>query len=194
MHTRSSGLVLRRWVNYFLHSGHLHIEGLKMSKSLKNFIKICDAVERFGARQLRLVFLLQRYNAPMNYSEKVSLEGLCTGHRGNGLHPPPTPINDATRAQAMEHIAGVEKSFVEFFANAKAKLRALQAEAPQRWGEADHAFHGTLASVKDRVARALADDFDTPGAMSALQVRSTMRATLWHRPCRYECAFRGSPP
>lgn len=29
-----------QWVNYFLHSGHLHIEGQKMSKSLKNFITI----------------------------------------------------------------------------------------------------------------------------------------------------------
>ena len=30
----------KSWVNYFLHTGHLHIEGLKMSKSLKNFITI----------------------------------------------------------------------------------------------------------------------------------------------------------
>jgi len=29
-----------QWVNYFLHSGHLEIEGLKMSKSLKNFVTI----------------------------------------------------------------------------------------------------------------------------------------------------------
>ena len=29
-----------QWVNYFLHAGHLEIEGLKMSKSLKNFISI----------------------------------------------------------------------------------------------------------------------------------------------------------
>ena len=29
-----------QWVNYFLHLGHLHIEGLKMSKSLKNFVTI----------------------------------------------------------------------------------------------------------------------------------------------------------
>ena len=29
-----------QWVNYFIHTGHLHIEGLKMSKSLKNFITI----------------------------------------------------------------------------------------------------------------------------------------------------------
>ena len=30
----------QQWIHYFLHSGHLHIEGLKMSKSLKNFITI----------------------------------------------------------------------------------------------------------------------------------------------------------
>jgi cysteinyl-tRNA synthetase len=29
-----------QWCNYFLHSGHLTIAGLKMSKSLKNFITI----------------------------------------------------------------------------------------------------------------------------------------------------------
>lgn len=29
-----------QWVNYFLHTGHLHIEGMKMSKSLKNFLTI----------------------------------------------------------------------------------------------------------------------------------------------------------
>jgi cysteinyl-tRNA synthetase len=41
------------WVNYFIHTGHLHIEGLKMSKSLKNFITIdvntfCDILPRPG--------------------------------------------------------------------------------------------------------------------------------------------------
>ena len=30
----------QQWVSYFLHAGHLHIEGQKMSKSLKNFITI----------------------------------------------------------------------------------------------------------------------------------------------------------
>ena len=29
-----------QWINYFLHMGHLHIEGQKMSKSLKNFVTI----------------------------------------------------------------------------------------------------------------------------------------------------------
>ena len=29
-----------QWIHYFLHAGHLTIEGCKMSKSLKNFITI----------------------------------------------------------------------------------------------------------------------------------------------------------
>lgn len=60
----------RQWVNYFLHTGHLHIEGLKMSKSLKNFITIKEALQRTSARQLRLAFLLQTWNARMDFNEK----------------------------------------------------------------------------------------------------------------------------
>ncbi len=35
----------KQWVNFFLHTGHLHINGLKMSKSLKNFITIQAALK-----------------------------------------------------------------------------------------------------------------------------------------------------
>lgn len=35
----------QQWINYFLHTGHLHIEGQKMSKSLKNFITIQEALK-----------------------------------------------------------------------------------------------------------------------------------------------------
>jgi cysteinyl-tRNA synthetase len=49
-----------QWVNYFLHMGHLSIQGSKMSKSLKNFTTIRDALNsgEWTARNLRIVFLL----------------------------------------------------------------------------------------------------------------------------------------
>lgn len=49
-----------QWVNYFIHMGHLSIQGSKMSKSLKNFITIREALARgeWTPRALRLVFLL----------------------------------------------------------------------------------------------------------------------------------------
>jgi len=60
-----------QWVNYFWHAGHLHIEGLKMSKSLKNFITIRQALEMHSARQLRLMFLMQAWDKGMNYSDQA---------------------------------------------------------------------------------------------------------------------------
>lgn len=49
-----------QWVNYFIHMGHLSIQGSKMSKSLKNFTTIREALARgdWTPRALRLVFLL----------------------------------------------------------------------------------------------------------------------------------------
>lgn len=38
------------WVRYFLHTGHLTIAGCKMSKSLKNFITIKDALKKHSGR------------------------------------------------------------------------------------------------------------------------------------------------
>lgn len=38
------------WVRYFLHTGHLTIAGCKMSKSLKNFITIKDALKQHSGK------------------------------------------------------------------------------------------------------------------------------------------------
>ena len=64
------------WISYFLHSGHLTIEGCKMSKSLKNFITIKEALEKYSSRQLRLAFLLHAWNATLDYSEQTMREAL----------------------------------------------------------------------------------------------------------------------
>lgn len=70
----------QQWVNYFLHNGHLHIEGQKMSKSLKNFITIEEALRDFSSRQLRLVFAMSYWDKPLDFKESLisevkSLEG-----------------------------------------------------------------------------------------------------------------------
>ena len=65
-----------QWISYFLHSGHLIIEGCKMSKSLKNFITIKEALQRYSARQLRIAFLLHAWNVTLDYSEQTMVEAL----------------------------------------------------------------------------------------------------------------------
>lgn len=56
------------WVRYFLHSGHLTISGCKMSKSLKNFVTIEQALKQHSARQLRFAFLLHSWKDTLDYS------------------------------------------------------------------------------------------------------------------------------
>jgi len=51
------------WVNYFLHMGHLSISGSKMSKSLKNYQTIKDALSKdYTPRGMRIAFLMGRWN------------------------------------------------------------------------------------------------------------------------------------
>lgn len=57
----------RQSINYFLHSGHLEIDGLKMSKSLKNFLTIKNILTQNTARQIRLFFLYNKWNASLAY-------------------------------------------------------------------------------------------------------------------------------
>lgn len=60
------------WVNYFLHMGHLSIAGSKMSKSLKNFQTIQDALATtYTARNMRIVFLMGRWNDGVEISPEM---------------------------------------------------------------------------------------------------------------------------
>lgn len=61
----------QEWIKYFLHTGHLTIAGCKMSKSLKNFITIRDALVKNSATQLRLAFLLHSWKDTLDYSENT---------------------------------------------------------------------------------------------------------------------------
>lgn len=59
------------WVDHFMHTGHLNIEGAKMSRSLKNFITVAEIAKEYTPNQLRMLFLLHSWSAPMDYSEKT---------------------------------------------------------------------------------------------------------------------------
>lgn len=51
-----------QWINYWLHTGHLHLEGdTKMSKSLQNTISIPSLLKTQTANQFRMLCLLSDY-------------------------------------------------------------------------------------------------------------------------------------
>lgn len=128
-----------QWVNYFVHSGHLHIRGLKMSKSLKNFITIRQALEINTARQIRLLFLRHKYNAPMDYGDDT-----------------------------MAHAVALERRFIEFFHNVKAFLRTNTMEGSQKWATQTVELQKLLEASQMQVDEALRNDFDTPAVLVIL--------------------------
>lgn len=65
-----------QWVNYFMHAGHLHIEGQKMSKSLKNFVSIESALQHYSANQIRIMFLLHQWDTVLDYKQSTMLEAI----------------------------------------------------------------------------------------------------------------------
>ncbi|GAA5866886.1 hypothetical protein JCM8547_003907 [Rhodosporidiobolus lusitaniae] len=134
----------RQWVNYFLHTGHLHIEGLKMSKSLKNFITIDDALKTHSARQLRFAFLMQNWSARLDFKES-----------------------------SMQEVRNSEGVLNNFFALIKAlaveaKERSVASDGRHYYEQAEIDLMSKLGSAQSAFRSALCDSFDTPTAIQVL--------------------------
>jgi cysteinyl-tRNA synthetase len=71
------------WTNFFLHTGHLHIQGCKMSKSLKNFITIKDALAKYTSRQIRILFLQFNWKDTLDYSDQGMEAAIATEKKFN---------------------------------------------------------------------------------------------------------------
>jgi cysteinyl-tRNA synthetase len=59
------------FVRYWLHSGVLNIRGEKMSKSLKNFITIREALTGYEPEVLRTFYISTHYRAPIDLDENA---------------------------------------------------------------------------------------------------------------------------
>ncbi|KAI8184538.1 Cysteine--tRNA ligase [Colletotrichum sp. SAR 10_75] len=134
------------WVNNFLHMGHLSISGSKMSKSLKNFQTIQDALATtYSARGMRIVFLMGKWNDGVEISPDM-------------------------RAQASSWEATVNN----FFSNVKALVADVNAstEGVESLSIAEKPTDGLLAELekaKTDLHTALTNSFDTPQAMRVIQ-------------------------
>ncbi|KAJ8252593.1 hypothetical protein COCON_G00219050 [Conger conger] len=138
------------WVRYFLHTGHLTIAGCKMSKSLKNFITIKDALANHSARQLRLAFLMHSWKDTLDYSNNT-----------------------------MESAIQYEKFLNEFFLNVKDILRAPVDITGQfeKWEAAELELNDSFYERKAAVHLALCDNIDTRAALDEMRALVTQSNT-----------------
>jgi len=57
-----------RFVNYWMHNGHVRIDDEKMSKSLGNFFTVRDVLAVHHPEAVRYLLLSSHYRSPLNYS------------------------------------------------------------------------------------------------------------------------------
>ena len=108
------------FAHYWVHTGMLRINGVKMSKSLGNFYTVDEILAQYPAEALRLLFLTTHYHQPFNFT----FEGL---------------------QQA--------KNILDKFYNALLKNRDIEA---------------ATCPPSEKIVAALADDLNTPLALSYL--------------------------
>src|ERR1700678_3677942 len=54
--------------NYWMHNGHLQVEGDKMSKSLGNFVTIRELLEKWPGDVIRMQMLMTHYRQPIDWT------------------------------------------------------------------------------------------------------------------------------
>lgn len=130
------------WCNFFVHSGHLHIQGCKMSKSLKNFITIKQALQKYTSRQIRILFLLHTWKDTLDFSD-----------------------------QAMSGAVSFEKTCKEFFYKVKDFSRDAKFEQPTAFTKFTPVEIDLLNAFKEKklnIHRALCDSVNTPVVMKEI--------------------------
>lgn len=66
---QSEGATGKQFVRYWIHHGHLMIDGTKMSKSLGNIVSVDDVVNKgFAPMALRYFYFTAHYKKPINFT------------------------------------------------------------------------------------------------------------------------------
>ena len=130
------------FARYWVHNGLVRLGGEKMSKSLGNFVRLSEILDRGLGPAFRLMVLQSHYRAPLTYTE----EGLLAAERG------------LDRLRAAADPAAPEGPPPDPDLPGAALLAGLaEAGLEQAAAEADRRFH-----------EAMDDDFNAPVAVAAL--------------------------
>ena len=153
----------------------MHIDGLKMSKSLKNFITIKELLSpendtvTVTPDDFRLFCLLHHYRSNVTYSMDRIHDARAVRKIFHGFL-----LDIHELAQKKQVAEGESPHANKSFSNSK------------RWSSQEILFHAKINSLKSEYIEALSDDFNTPKAM--LILRDVCQNT------RKQIQSHGAPP
>ena len=68
---QSEALNNNHLANYWMHNGHINLDGEKMSKSLGNFILAKDFIKEHSANEIKIALFKTHYRLPLNFTEDL---------------------------------------------------------------------------------------------------------------------------
>lgn len=136
---QSEAVTGKPFANYWLHNGMLTIEGEKMAKSLGNYVRVEDVLERFHPDVLKLFFLSVHYRNPIDFSWQ-KLKEIKEGKQGLDSF-----------LSKVRSIRGFEESLP-------------QKCSPQRF----ESYRKKIDSLVSKFYQAMDDDFNTALALGSL--------------------------
>jgi cysteinyl-tRNA synthetase len=89
-------------VRYWIHTGHLNVDNIKMSKSLKNFVTVEDALRSYWPEAIRIMMLSMKYSAAVNFEEKAALDAQGNAERISILYHRVSGVPEVRSDWALE--------------------------------------------------------------------------------------------
>jgi cysteinyl-tRNA synthetase len=134
----------KTFAKYWIHNGLLTIGGEKMAKSLGNFVSIKDVLAQYHPEVLKIFFLNSHYSSPVDFT-----------------------------SERMEAAKSSRQRFYILFKKideiiSPPTLTIQKTPKEQEIVKAIKTFLDELHSLRERFKLAMDDDFNTPGALSAL--------------------------
>ncbi|MFM2478818.1 cysteine--tRNA ligase [Celerinatantimonas sp. MCCC 1A17872] len=131
------------YVNYWIHSGMVQVDKVKMSKSLGNFFTIRDVLQEYDGQTVRYFLVSGHYRSQLNYSEdnlkqaRAAVERLYTALRAV---TPVEPSDDLVKSyrdafiEAMDDDFNTPEALPVLFDLAKA-INKVKDSAPEQAGQ-----------------------------------------------------------
>ena len=189
----------------WLHNGMLNVDGVKMSKSLGNFVTVREALHRWPGEVIRLLLLRGHYRGTLEFSQGLLAESrheLDRFYRALERTPAeagevPGAVMDAlcddlNTPLALSHMHALSDAAMAGDTRAAAGLRAsgellgLLGQAPEAWfrGDGDAAID---AAITERVAARKSRDFARADAIrrdleaQGILLEDNPAGTTWRR-------------
>jgi len=157
----------REWIGHWVHTGHLHIDGLKMSKSLKNFVTVHEMLHGRESEEGD-EDVLEKSCPPLS-SPADDFRLWCLGLSGPYLGPATYSPDRLTEAyNVREKIVRCLLDGEDWLRKSESGVRMDSASATKKWRECDRELLSRVDMTHKICVDALAADLDVSTFISEI--------------------------